>query len=683
MAEPTISVIVAAYNAMPYLTRCITSVAEQSIGPDKLEIIVVDDGSTDGTAAELDRLSGLYPGLLRVVHQGNSGGPSAPRNAGLELAGGTFVFFLDADDHLGPEALERMVRMAQDNGTDVVLGKMVGVGGRGAPTSMFKRNQPRTDVFSSRVYWTLNPMKLFRRELLERHGLRFPTDLAIGEDQLFVGAAYLHASGISVVADYDCLFWVLREDEGNITRRLKGSEPRLRFLPRVVDLILENVPPGPGRDHLAHRHLTVEVQQILADQLVFEHREIQEKMLGQLAEAIEPLWHDGLNDRLSAMARLRLYLVRNRMLDELLELVEFEKGLARSKAATPLLVEAGRAYARYPFLRDPPHPVPDSCYDVTAQLGTLHRVTRAEPRGTTLHLAGHGYLHRVETREVATELVLRERGSKVEYRLPVTHTATPGLGAAEDDGRFAYDLAGFEATVDITTAADGRPLTGGLWDISLAIGAQGLSKEVRIGSKRAENVSGEASTHVVPGTGAGTGAGAGAGAGARTGEELRAVTLYTTKPHGNFTLDLDERKHEVLPRLGLGDIRWAADAATELEVTGWCALAGYPEGALVVELTDGADHTIAFPARRVPDSPDFVARVPVTGLPAGVWSGELRLGQWVLPLPGPPPNLVPAKWHRRSLPWYAKPVPDRGGRFALQVAKTDLVKAVVGRLRVR
>lgn len=150
MPGATVSVVIAAYNAMPYLTQCITSVAEQSIGRERLEVIVVDDGSTDGTPEELERLEGVYPDLLRVFRQENSGGPSAPRNLGLDHATGTFVFFLDADDRLGPEALERMVRMAEENGTDVVLGKMVGVGGRGAPTSMFRRNQPRTDVFDSR-----------------------------------------------------------------------------------------------------------------------------------------------------------------------------------------------------------------------------------------------------------------------------------------------------------------------------------------------------------------------------------------------------------------------------------------------------------------------------------------------------------------------------------------------------
>jgi hypothetical protein len=671
MATPTVSVIIAAYNAMPYLTRCITSVAEQSIGQDELEVIVVDDGSTDGTATELERLASSYPALMRVIRQANSGGPSAPRNVGLDQARGQFVFFLDADDYLGPEALGRMVAMAEENGTDVVLGKMVGVGGRGAPKTMFQRNQPKTDVFSSRVYWTLNPMKLFRRELLERHHLRFPTDLSIGEDQLFVGAAYLHASGISVLADYDCLFWVLRDDEGNITRRTSGSEPRLRFLPRMVDLILENVPPGPRRDHLAHRHLTVEVQQLLSDQLAFESRETQQKMLDQLAETIEPLWHDGMSDQLSAMARLRLHLLRHRMLDEILVLIRFEKELAKSKVATPVVVDTGHAYAQYPYFRDAERAIPDECYDVTDQMGLRHRVTRAEMSGGTLLLAGHGYFHRVATHDVTTELVLRERESGVEYRLPVAHTATPDLGADEDLGQYTYDKAGFEATVDIATVADGKAPDNGLWDIWLVVGAQGLSREVRIGSKRAADVSGKATTHVV-----------------EAADGLRAVTLYTTKPHGNFTVDVGESKHEVLPHLGLDTIGWKTDDATELVITGRCTLGSYPEGTLTVRLarSDGADGGTAvdFPVTQPANSDTFTADVPVSSLSEGVWSGELRLANWTMPLLPLPQDLAPAKWRRRGLPWYAKPVPTVSGdaeSFAMRVAKTDLVKAMVGRLK--
>ncbi|MET8409215.1 hypothetical protein ABZV34_14185 [Streptomyces sp. NPDC005195] len=72
--------------------------------------------------------------------------------------------------------------------------------------------------------------------------------------------------------------------------------------------------------------------------------------------------------------------------------------------------------------------------------------------------------------------------------------------------------------------------------------------------------------------------------------------------------------------------------------------------------------------------------MPVTRLPAREWTGRLRLGPWSLPLPALPRKSVPAKWRRRGLPWYAKPVPGAAG-FALQVAKTNLAKAVVERLK--
>ncbi|MEU6364722.1 glycosyltransferase family 2 protein [Streptomyces sp. NPDC046931] len=667
MASPTVSVIVAAYNAMPYVTRSITSVAEQTIGREALEVIAVNDGSTDGTGKELERLAELFPGLLRVIHQENSGGPSAPRNVGLGHARGQYVFFLDADDYLGPEALERMVAMAEKNGTDIVLGKMVGVNGRGLPASMFKRNQPKTDVFNSRVYWALNPLKLFRRELLEREGLRFPTGLPIGEDQPFTALAYLAAKGgISVVADYDCLFCTLREDGGNTTSRTKGSEPRLRFLPHMINLLLENVPPGRNRDHLAHRHLTIEVQNLIAH-ISREPSEEAEETLARLAETIAPLWHEGMNDHLSAMARLRLYLVRHRMLDETIELLRFERGLAKTKVSTPVHVEDGRVYARYPFFRDPARGIPDSVYDITPQLGVRHLVSRAELSGTTLNLAGHGYLHRVETKDVSTDLLLRERDSGTEYRVPVTHVATPGLGADEDEGQYVYEKAGFEAVVDIATAADGKPLPDGLWDISLVIGAQGVTRQVRIGSKRADDVSGEPTTRLVHGAGDGP----------------RAVTLYTTKPYGNFTLDLGQKKHHVASRLSIGTVRWSASDPTELVINGTSKLAEFP-GGLTVTLTGDDGATAAFPVQRTPHTDSFTARVDVRELAAGVWRGELRLGDRAglsVPLPALPKDLGPAKWRRRGLPWYAKPVPGKGHPFVLRVARTELVRAVVGRVK--
>src|SRR5437763_445605 len=105
MPQPEVSVIIPVYNAMPYLLTCLSSVLEQTIGRDELEVLAVDDGSTDDSVGQLRLLAAGWPGL-RVFRQSHSGGPSRPRNLGLARANGRYVFFLDADDYLAPQALQ-------------------------------------------------------------------------------------------------------------------------------------------------------------------------------------------------------------------------------------------------------------------------------------------------------------------------------------------------------------------------------------------------------------------------------------------------------------------------------------------------------------------------------------------------------------------------------------------------
>src|SRR5690606_3185045 len=112
---------------MPYLVECLASVEAQTIDPGRIEVIAVDDGSTDGTGEYLEEFAGRAPMTVTVVRQENSGGPSGPRNVGLARAAGRYVFFLDADDRLGPEALARMVALADRADPDVTQGMLEGV----------------------------------------------------------------------------------------------------------------------------------------------------------------------------------------------------------------------------------------------------------------------------------------------------------------------------------------------------------------------------------------------------------------------------------------------------------------------------------------------------------------------------------------------------------------------------
>ncbi|HEY5549148.1 MAG TPA: glycosyltransferase family A protein, partial [Coriobacteriia bacterium] len=256
--QPDVSVIVAAYNGMPYIERMLASLVRQTIGLAHMQVLVVDDGSTDETPAVLDQTAAAHPSF-EIIHQPNFGRPAGPRNRALKSVRGRYVFFLDQDDYLSDDALETMVRTADVNGTDVVLARMKGVGGRGTQRTMFARTIPRTDVHSCSAYWTLNPMKLFRAEMVRSLGLQFAEDSPWGEDEPFVAMAYLKGAGISILADRDYVYWVYRDDLSNITTSVLALADRMPVVDRMFDLVAANVPPGPERDRLMQRHFRVEL----------------------------------------------------------------------------------------------------------------------------------------------------------------------------------------------------------------------------------------------------------------------------------------------------------------------------------------------------------------------------------------------------------------------------------------
>ncbi|MBT2398751.1 glycosyltransferase [Streptomyces sp. ISL-100] len=664
MGRPDITVIIGAYNAMPYLTKTLTSVVEQSIGHDRLEIIAVDDGSTDDTGIELKRFASLYPQLLTVIHQENSGGPSKPRNVGLDHAQGRFVFFLDADDYLGPEALERMLAAAEKNRTDVVLGKMVGVNGRSAPASMFVRNQPRTDVFSSRVYWALNPLKLIRRELIKRHSLRFPTGYQVCEDQEFTALAYLHADGISVVADYECLYILRRDDGGNITTVTRGAGQRIKALRRMVDLVEEHTAPGPDRDALMHRHLSIDMTNALYHLPHETDQALVREQFGELRELVERVCTDTLVQRLGAVNRLRCELIRRGLLDELIEL---EQAVGAAQSRPDLVTEDGRAFAALPFFRDEDRGIPDHFYDVTRELQTRHRLDAVQLDGNLLNLSGHAYLRHLTTERTSATLLLRERDSKAEHRFPMATVDTPGLGADEDDG-LTYDQAGFYVSVDLTKADACDRLPDGLWDIFVVIDHGGLTKEIRFGNNRLPEIPSKPRTYLLEDT---------------TGS-LTPGTLYYTNPYDNLTLDLGENKHRFDGKIRVERIRATSDPMA-LVIRGVHALAQSPAQHLKARLVDAHGNNTSV-AAATSQSNRFEATLPLSHLAAGTYSVTLRLGDngpqgRNIPLMTQPLESV-LRWTRFGFPWYAKINQNTEG-LHIQVERVSITKGLTRRLTTR
>jgi glycosyltransferase involved in cell wall biosynthesis len=196
---PGVTVVVPVHDAGALLTRCLESLAAQDLPPHEFEVVAVDDGSADGSGERLDRYAAGRSNV-RVIHQRRSGGPGGPRNAGTDAARGDFVFYLDADDALAPDALRRMLTFARASASDLVtVGRVVLAADR-VVVPLVPR-PAAADARLSDAFRSLTPHKLIRRQLLVDHSIRFPEGRVTFEDGIFLARVAPRARRISALED--------------------------------------------------------------------------------------------------------------------------------------------------------------------------------------------------------------------------------------------------------------------------------------------------------------------------------------------------------------------------------------------------------------------------------------------------------------------------------------------------
>ena len=183
MEEPLISVIVPVYKVEPYLDKCISSIVNQTYT--NLEIILVDDGSPDNCPAMCDAWA-EKDSRIRVLHQRNQGGGAA-RNAGLDLASGSLIAFVDSDDYIVPDMYAHLYTLLEQS-VDIAECSYVEVAGNdavfacGYETRSYTAQEAMAEHIRDRVFRQLIWNKLYRRHVMD--GIRFPTDKKI-DDEFF------------------------------------------------------------------------------------------------------------------------------------------------------------------------------------------------------------------------------------------------------------------------------------------------------------------------------------------------------------------------------------------------------------------------------------------------------------------------------------------------------------------
>ena len=186
---PKVSVIIPVYNQAPYLAECLDSVLAQSLRD--IEVVCVDDGSTDGSERMLDDYA-KRDLRVKVIHQSNAG-VAAARNNGLAAATGEYVAFMDPDDKYPDDGvLADLVHGAEQNGVDACGGGLLMLGGRELePEFTFAEDDVRD--YADYQFEFGYTRYVFRRKLLVENGVRFP-DLIRFQDVPFCVEA-LHAAG--------------------------------------------------------------------------------------------------------------------------------------------------------------------------------------------------------------------------------------------------------------------------------------------------------------------------------------------------------------------------------------------------------------------------------------------------------------------------------------------------------
>ncbi|KPI27290.1 glycosyl transferase family 2 [Actinobacteria bacterium OV320] len=464
-----VSVIVPVYNPGPYIEDCLASLLRQSLPPDEYEVIFVDDGSTDATPARLDAAA-AEDSRIRVVHQENSGWAGKPRNVGLDVSRGEYVMFVDNDDHLGDEALERMYAYGVAHDADVVVGKMAGKG-RGVPVELFRVNRPHATVENAPLIDSLTPHKMLRRAFLDRTGLRFPEGRRRLEDHVFVTEAYLRADNVSVLSDYVCYYHVRRDDASNAGFQRFDPVGYFKNLREALDVVERYTEPGPLRDKLFRRWLRVEmVERLRGRRFLGLPEDYRRELFEEIHSVVVERFGPGVAAPLQPTQRVVAALAADGRYDDVVAFAEWEAGVGLAVDPEDVTWQGGVlriAFAAelthdggpmtFPSAGGSPQWPPRDVAEAVRWLGTdtVGRFDRATP-----------------------DLLLRERASSAQYFQPVevVRETVP----AGDGSRVRLVLRA-TATIDPATALSGGPAGEGLWDVFVRVGLGGWTKELRLG----------------------------------------------------------------------------------------------------------------------------------------------------------------------------------------------------------
>ncbi|UGS37245.1 glycosyltransferase family 2 protein [Capillimicrobium parvum] len=453
--DPRISVVVPVFDVERYLEECLDSIAHQSFAD--LEVIMVDDGSTDASAAIARRFA-RRDRRFRLVTQPH-GGLARARNAGADQARGEFLCFVDSDDKLAPDFCELLLTALDQTGSDFATGNVLrfdSQGTRQAPfvARTFRQTRLATHVtrFRGLLVDRIVPNKMWRRSFWDAHAFRFPEG-RVHEDVPVVVPAQFLARSVDVIADHVYLYREREGDDRSITQRrneLRMLLDRLAGVEYVTEFLC--------------REFGAEARRWYQESAVAEDLRYHLNVLGDADDAYRQTFLDRVNAYLAqapadvekglpAIDRLKYHLVRRRLLPELLEVLRFQQEELAHVAPIPV---RGGWDGDYPFRGDRRLGVPAHVYRLGAELRASATVESLRWDDDALVIQGTASLTvagapapgapRVHLIAVRPGRLARLRRHVLPMRLTTATTQTDGVSGS----------AGFQARLPLRRLRRGR-----------------------------------------------------------------------------------------------------------------------------------------------------------------------------------------------------------------------------------
>jgi CDP-glycerol glycerophosphotransferase len=491
VTSPRISVVVAFFNNEDDLGDCLDSIAAQSFTD--LEVIMVDDGSTDGGAGIARAKAAADPRFTLI--QPEHGGPGGARNRGVERARGEFLAFVDGDDMLPANAYELLLHALEDSGSDFVSGAVLRIGPKGINPSALhslaiKGRQRRTHITKTpRLLYDVSVWnKLFRRRFWDDHQLSYP-ERVVWEDIRLMTKAHVLATAVDVIPGI-VYYWRERAQGRLSITQSRGSIANLRDrMTALADI-----------DEFIARHSTAKLlrahqRKALKNDLWLYVQDLH-KVTGEYRTEFTALVNGYLGPvgrrvlrSLPATHKLAYHLVRIRAMPQLAELAAWM--MDQPVRQVPMVRRWGRLHADLPFRKNSPVPVPARVFrphwrdlDPYMQVDDISwardRKGPGDKKGQSgrLVVTGRANVPSVDIakRRNTTKVVfLRPPGRRLPVVLPARSFLNPAATALSEQERYNYDWSGFRFAVSP------RRFRGpGEWQCYMLVRGHGVWRPARV-----------------------------------------------------------------------------------------------------------------------------------------------------------------------------------------------------------